>query len=199
MMNEFIEPAKPVNYEEKIKRSVFIADLSPCHNEQESRSFINTIISQHKNANHHCRAYIFSDQTEYSSDDGEPSGTAGKPILNSIKKSSLVNVIVVVTRYFGGIKLGVRGLIDAYGLTAKKALDLAERVIKINTKSLSISLNYNETGNITKLLNSSNAINLKWIYEAQVKVSCEIPINEYDKISRELNELKARSLIIDWE
>ena len=104
-MNAYSEPAQSVTYEEKIKRSVFIANVSACHDEEEARAFLTGIISQHRDATHNCRAYVLSNGTEYSSDDGEPSGTAGRPILNAIKHSELVNVIVVVTRYFGGVKL----------------------------------------------------------------------------------------------
>ena len=145
----YSEPAQPVTYEEKIKRSVFIANVSLCHDEGEARDFLTQIISQHRDATHNCRAYVLSNGTEYSSDDGEPSGTAGRPILNAIKHSELVNVIAVVTRYFGGVKLGVRGLIDAYGGTAAKALELAGKVERVMTRGFSVSLGYPAMGNVT--------------------------------------------------
>ena len=195
----FSEPALPVTYEEKIKRSVFIANLSVCRNEADARDFLNLIASQHRDANHNCRAYILSNGTEYSSDDGEPSGTAGKPILNAIKRSELVNVIVVVTRYFGGIKLGVRGLIDAYGLTATKALVLAGRVERVNTKPLRISLGYSAVGSVTRLLEGAGAMNLEWDYGESVNVAAEVPVSAVEYLSRELDELRARKIIAGWE
>ncbi|MBQ7577719.1 MAG: YigZ family protein [Synergistaceae bacterium] len=193
------EPAGPAIYEEKIKRSVFIANLEAIHNEDEAKNFLSRIISQHRDATHNCRAYILSDGNEYSSDDGEPSGTAGKPILNAIKRSGLVNVMVIVTRYFGGVKLGTRGLIDAYGQTAAKALELAEIKECIITKKFFIALEYNSTGLITRLLENHNAINIKWQYNEIVSVNADIPVNFCDNISRELNELLARKIIISFD
>lgn len=178
---------------------MFIASLSVCHDEAEARDFLTEIISQHRDATHNCRAYILSNGTEYSSDDGEPSGTAGKPILNAIKHSELVNVIVVVTRYYGGVKLGVRGLIDAYGGTAAKALELAGRIERVMTRGLYVSLNYPAMGNISRLLEGSGASALAWDYGENVNVKCNIPVNAWEYLSRELEELKARKIITDWQ
>lgn len=197
-MNAYLEPSKPVTYEEKIKRSVFIANLEACHNEDEAKSFLNRIISEHHNATHNCRAYIIG-ETEYSSDDGEPSGTAGRPILNAIKRSGLINVMVIVTRYYGGVKLGVRGLIDAYGGVADKALNMAGKIQRIITSKIKISLEYNSMGLITRLLENFGALNLIWEYNENVNVWADIPINLLENILRELNELKARKIIREYE
>ena len=195
-MNEvYYEPERPVTYEEKIKRSVFIANLEICHDELEAKNFLTKITSQYRDATHNCRAYIISDG-EYFSDDGEPSGTAGRPILNAIKKSELINVMVIVTRYFGGIKLGVRGLIDAYGGVAEKALNMAGKIQKIITEKIKISLEYNSMGLITRLLENMNPV---WDYKEFVNVVADVPIDRLEFISRELDELKARKIIIDWE
>ena len=194
----YLEPAQSAVYEEKIKRSVFIANVSVCHDEEEARDFLTQIISQHRDATHNCRAYILSGGTEYSSDDGEPSGTAGKPILNAIKHTGLVNVIVVVTRYYGGVKLGVRGLIDAYGGTAAKALELAGRVERVMTKTFRITLGYPAMGNISRLLESSGALSLDWSYAENVSVISQVPVNMSEYLVRELEELKARKIISEW-
>ena len=198
-MYEYQEPEKSVTYEEKIKRSVFIANLEICRTESEAKNFLNKITSQHRDATHNCRAYIFADQSEYFSDDGEPSGTAGRPILNAIKKSNLVNVMVIVTRYFGGVKLGVRGLIDAYGGTAEKALDMAGKIERIITKKIKISLEYNSVGLITRLLENFNALNLIWDYKEFVGVIAEIPVNNLEILSQKLEEFLAQKIILDLE
>ena len=195
-MNAYLEPAQSVTYEEKIKRSVFIANLEVCHNEDEAKNFLNRITSQHHNATHNCRAYILAPDREYSSDDGEPSGTAGKPILNAIKRSGLVNVMVIVTRYFGGVKLGVRGLIDAYGGVSDTALNMAGMIERVMTKDFTVSLDYASMGIVSKLL---DAYNPKWTYDESVSVSASVPVDECDRISRELEELKARRMITSWE
>lgn len=199
--NVYNEPEKSVIYEEKIKRSVFIANLEPCHDENQAKNFLTRVTSEHRDATHNCRAYIIGSENprEYFSDDGEPSGTAGRPILSAIKKSGLVNVMVIVTRYFGGVKLGTRGLIDAYGGTAEKALGMAGCVKKILTAPLKISPEYNSVGTVTRLLENCGALNLKWEYGEFVSVIADIPVILIENICRELEELKARKIIKNWE
>lgn len=198
-MNAYSEPEHPATYEEKIKRSVFIANVSACHDDNEARNFLTGIASQHRDATHNCRAYVLADGTEYSSDDGEPSGTAGRPILNAIRRAQLVNVIVVVTRYYGGVKLGVRGLIDAYGGVAAKALDLAGRVECIITKKLTVSLGYAEVGRVTRMLEGVGALGIVWDYGESVSVNAQVPVNECERLTGELEELSARGIIAEWE
>ncbi len=127
-----IERFKTVNgvIENKIniERSVFIATLSYVENERKAKEFISEISKKYKDATHNCPAYRVIENgnvLEFSSDDGEPSGTAGLPMLNTLKKNGLLNVAVVVTRYFGGVKLGVRGLIDTYSQAVQEVIDKA--------------------------------------------------------------------------
>ena len=197
--NAYREPEKSSQYEEKIKRSVFIAEVHPCHDENEAREILSAVTSKYRDATHNCRAYILSDGSEYSSDDGEPSGTAGRPILNAIKHSGLVNVIVIVTRYYGGVKLGVRGLIDAYGDTATKALELCGSVERVITSAIRVSMGYNSVGNITRLLEGAGAVNLSWNYAENVSVICDVPENECERLAALLEEMKARGIIAEWE
>ena len=197
--NAYREPEKSSQYEEKIKRSVFIAEVHPCHDENEAREILSAVTSKYRDATHNCRAYILSDGSEYSSDDGEPSGTAGRPILNAIKHSGLVNVIVIVTRYYGGVKLGVRGLIDAYGDTATKALELCGSVERVITSAIRVSMGYNSVGNITRLLEGAGAVNLSWNYAENVSVICDVPENERERLAALLEEMKARGIIAEWE
>ena len=196
--NVYNEPSGAAAYEEKIKRSIFIANLEPVHSEDEARDFLTRITSQHRDATHNCRAYIIG-ESEYFSDDGEPSGTAGRPILLAIKKSTLINVMVIVTRYFGGVKLGTRGLIDAYGLTSSKALELAGVIQRVITQKISVSLDYASMGVITRLLETHNAQNLSWDYKESVNVIADIPVNYYESLSRELEELRARKFIKSFD
>ena len=186
-------------FAEKVKRSEFIANVSPCHSEEEARAFIAQVSSQHRDATHNCRAFILADGTEYSSDDGEPSGTAGRPILNAIKRAGLVNAVVVVTRYFGGVKLGVRGLIDAYGETAEKALELAGRTERVMTESLAVSMEYPAMGTVTRLLEGAGAGSLVWDYGEGVRVTCEVPLSSWDGLCAKLQELQATHVITGWE
>ena len=197
--NAYREPEKSSQYEEKIKRSVFIAEVHPCHDENEAREILSAVTSKYRDATHNCRAYVLADGSEYSSDDGEPSGTAGRPILNAIKHSGLVNVIVIVTRYYGGVKLGVRGLIDAYGDTATKALELCGSVERVITSAIRVSMGYNSVGNISRLLEGAGAVNLRWNYAENVSVICDVPENECERLAALLEEMKARGIIAEWE
>ena len=198
MGQKLIIPEHPAVYEEKIKRSVFIASLEPCNDESEAKNFLSRVIAQHRDATHNCRAYII-EGCEYFSDDGEPSGTAGRPILNAIKRSGLENVMVIVTRYFGGVKLGTRGLIDAYGGVAGKVLEMAGRAEKILTVPIKISLEYNSTGTLTKILEANGAINLSWDYGGIVNVKADIPADMSENLLRGLEELKAKKIIKSFE
>ena len=107
------------------KKSRFIAHIAPAQTEEEAQAFIEKIKKQYWDARHNCYAYIIGDkgQIQRFSDDGEPQGTAGKPILDIIAATGLVNCLIIVTRYFGGVLLGTGGLIRAYQASAKAGLD----------------------------------------------------------------------------
>jgi uncharacterized YigZ family protein len=131
-------------YEEKIERSRFIVNLKYITQVEQAKDFITHISKEHKNANHNCWAYVIGKQGDWahSSDNGEPSGTAGKPILNAINKYDLTNIVVVVTRYFGGVKLGIRGLIDAYGGITERAIELNKRQELVDYHYFKITTSY---------------------------------------------------------
>jgi uncharacterized YigZ family protein len=123
--------ALPLDYETTIKHSRFIASLRIVSDREEFNDAIKQITTQFPNASHHCWAYRFNTKpiTEHASDAGEPPGTAGRPILGSLKKYFLLNTAAIVTRYYGGVKLGVRGLISAYGETVLLAIKNAKIII----------------------------------------------------------------------
>ncbi len=127
------------------KKSEFIGYISPVKNEEEAVSFINEIKNKHKDATHNVHAYILQG-TEIArfSDDGEPSGTAGMPILEVIKREGLTGVCIVVTRYFGGILLGAGGLVRAYAKGAKIAIDKAEVCTFVPFTEFSLKCDYSD-------------------------------------------------------
>ena len=132
--------------EEEIKKSRFICHLKRISREEEGREYIAQIKKQHHKANHSCSAIIVGDdgQIKRSSDDGEPSGTAGRPILATIEGNELTNVLVLVNRWFGGVKLGTGGLVRAYGGCAGQCLILAEKIELIEKKQVIFSCYFNE-------------------------------------------------------
>jgi uncharacterized YigZ family protein len=183
----------------KIKRSLFIGHLGLCKNSEDTRAFLELVEAEHKNANHNCWAYCLSNpETEHCSDDGEPSGTAGKPILGVIRQSGMVNLMVVVTRYFGGIKLGVRGLIDAYGQAAGGVVAKTRSVLRMRSRKLAICLPYNTIGDISRLLEPYGADVPAWKYGAEVEVCAEIRLSAVPQVTVALHELQARNLIFSW-
>ena len=116
---------KPVQSEINVKKSQFICSLFPTRTKKESKEIIQKLNQQYADATHNCTAYIVSDGEGFD-DDGEPGGTAGKPMINVIRKNELHNVTAIVTRYFGGIKLGAGGLVRAYSKSVMEAIGDAE-------------------------------------------------------------------------
>ncbi len=146
--------------EYEISRSRFIAYLERVSSEAAAIEFIAKIKKKHWDARHHCYAYIIGEKSnlQKADDDGEPSGTAGKPILEVLKKNELTDTIVVVTRYFGGIKLGAGGLIRAYGTAVTTALGIAEIVEKAVFTRVSITIDYSLLGTLENNLHLENYI-----------------------------------------
>lgn len=145
-------------HEITIQKSRFIAHLTRAETENEAVEFIQTIKKQHWNATHNCSAYLIGehDNIQKANDDGEPSGTAGVPILEVLKKRKLKDTVVVVTRYFGGIKLGAGGLIRAYGKATSEGLDAVGIVERKLTRILHVNIDYTWLGKIEKELRASD-------------------------------------------
>lgn len=161
----------------EIKRSRFIGHAMPISSEEEAVKFIDEIRAKHRMATHNVYAYVFGkhDEIQRYSDDGEPSGTAGLPVLNVIKKEELKNVVVVVTRYFGGILLGTGGLVRAYIKSAKAGIDSAVVVEKVLFKIISIRLDYTLLGKVqNELLKAGYYIkNIEYEAKAVIYVCVE--------------------------
>lgn len=133
-----------------IKKSRFIGHAKPAASEEEAVQFIEEIKKQHWSATHNCSAYVVGERDEFQkqSDDGEPSGTAGKPILEVIKNQGLKNVVVVVTRYFGGIMLGAGGLIRAYTDGAVVGIEAAQPIVQVLHRDVFVELDYTWLGKV---------------------------------------------------
>ncbi len=128
MLSHYYTVKESGTHEITIQRSRFIAHISRAETESEAQEFIQAIKKKYWDATHNCSAYLIgeNDQIQKANDDGEPSGTAGVPILEVLKKRKLKDTVVVVTRYFGGIKLGAGGLIRAYGKSTSEGLNNVE-------------------------------------------------------------------------
>lgn len=156
-LSSYITVMHPAIKEIEIRRSRFIASVFPVASESDAIGAIETKRKEHWKANHNCFAYIIGKKQEIqkASDDGEPSGTAGVPILDVLKRRGLCDVLVIVTRYFGGIKLETGGLIRAYAHVAAAGLAAAEVIEQIPTDLWRTSVDYHLSGSIDNKLRES--------------------------------------------
>jgi len=166
-----------------IKKSRFIGYARPVETETEAIAFIEELKKQHWNASHNCSAYMIGerDEIQRQSDDGEPSGTAGKPILEVIRSQGLKNVVVVVTRYFGGIMLGAGGLIRAYTDGAVAGIEAARPVTKVLHREVFTDVDYTWYGKL------ENELHLRGIqvggteFTDRVRVSCLPEVSDAER------------------
>ena len=145
-MNNFISIKKNVETEIIVKKSKFICNLIKVESQKEAEEYIKKIKKKYYDARHNCVSYrVIEDEqiVEKSSDDGEPSGTAGGPMLNILQKNNLCNVLVIVTRYFGGILLGTGGLVRAYSDATFEAINFAEKIEECIGLEAEVELDYN--------------------------------------------------------
>jgi uncharacterized YigZ family protein len=141
---------------EKIKGSRFIVTTSPVESEEDVKGILLDLKKNHPNANHHCWAWRLGTDRERSSDDGEPSGSAGEPILQRMRRAELVDSLVIVTRYFGGAKLGVGGLVRAYGGSAGEAIMNCTLQCLVQRSIWRLSISYADQSVIKAIVRSSN-------------------------------------------
>ena len=183
------------------KKSHFIGYVRHTESEEEALAFINEIRKKHYDARHNCFAYCVDgeQQTQRFSDDGEPGGTAGKPILEVIKGNELCDVCIVVTRYFGGTLLGTGGLVRAYTDAAKACIENTQVLAKRRMIPMKLHTNYTDFGKIQYLLASEEIPILNSEYGEDVCVHVEIFVDDADKVKKKLIEVTAARIIIDEE
>lgn len=182
------------HFEEEIKKSRFIVNAGPVQNPEEAFQFLKAI--QEQQASHNCWAYRIGQQYRFS-DDGEPGGTAGKPILNAIERQEIDYVMVVVTRYFGGTKLGAGGLIRAYGGCAAKCLQAAPKSEIILKSQLQIETTFEWTGQVYAMFEKYKVEKINEIYHEH-GISYEIKLNHSDQdvFEKNLKDLSSGNIKI---
>ena len=172
------------------KKSRFIATIRPVSSEEEAVAFIEEMKKKYYDARHNCSAFVIGSKGELtrSSDDGEPSGTAGRPMLEVLTGSGIRNIAAVVTRYFGGVLLGTGGLVRAYSGAVKMALEQCETITRRYGVQMLIKTDYNGVGKIQYLLGSKDVVIQDSVYAADVQMTVLVPIEEYDGLCKELVE-----------
>ena len=168
-----------------INKSRFITVLTNINDIDKVKEKLENIKKTYKDATHYCFAYIINNH-EKCSDDGEPSGTAGMPILNVLKQNNLTNILCVVIRYFGGIKLGAGGLIRAYSTSASEALNKTSMAVLVKGYKIIIEFSYDNIKQIDYLLKN---IKIKKEYGDTITYAFDIKEEELNKIENELSKL----------
>ena len=178
-------------HEVEIKKSRFICFLKRIETEEEAKAFIQQIKKEHWKANHNCSAFVLGDHHEIqrSSDDGEPSGTAGVPMLEVLKKNDLINVCAVVTRYFGGTKLGAGGLIRAYSGSVAQAIVHTGIVEGRLQQEVFVQLDYSNWGKMENFIASENLAVKDTQFTDRVVVTCMVDENQVADFEAQVTDL----------
>ena len=182
------------------KKSRFIATVRPVESEDEAVSFINETKKKYWDARHNCSAFVIVKRQELTrcSDDGEPAGTAGRPMLDVLLKENIHNAAVVVTRYFGGVLLGTGGLVRAYQQATKAGLSASEIIEKKEGAVLFIRTDYTGIGRLQYLLAQEKITVMDTAYEADVLVKAVIPENDKKRIEKTIIEQTNGTAKLEW-
>lgn len=177
----------------KISKSTFIANAFPVKAKEEAENKLDEVRKEYYNARHHPYAYKtgLANETVKMSDDGEPSGTSGKPIMNAIEKYELTNILVVVTRYFGGIKLGTGGLKRAYFEAADVCLSNCEITEKLIKKELATECDYHYINNLMNLIDQYGSKVKKNVSDERVKLIIELRLSAIESFTNDFTNLTA--------
>lgn len=179
MSDEYFTIKGPAQHITIIKKSKFISNVLPVENQDEAEKYIDSLRKKYWDATHNVYAFTIglNDETQKFSDDGEPSGTAGKPVLEVIKSKALKNVLVVVTRYYGGILLGAGGLIRAYSESAAGGLNEAGIVKKIKYDIYEVKVDYNQLGKLQWEINQKGLFISDINFSQDVLMKVCVPVN----------------------
>ncbi len=181
------------------KKSRFLGKIKKVETEEEALSYIESIKKQHWDARHNCFAYIIGTkgETVRCSDDGEPSGTAGKPMLEVLQNQELRNVVAVVTRYFGGVLLGTGGLVRAYTQATQEALKEAEICTMTPVSVLDIQTDYNVIGKVKYTLVQEEISVFNEEYTVDVVVTAAVPMDKKEYLTKKLTEVTNGKVVME--
>lgn len=193
-MSDFFYPVSKSKAEKEVKKSKFISFVFPCPDEIQAKDKIRELKLEHKNAAHVVYGFAAGFNNNFTkgmSDDGEPSGTAGKPVLSIIEGHSLINILVVVVRYFGGIKLGTGGLVKAYSDSANLAIQNAEFKKFVQEKKVIINFPYDYLGPVQGYLKSGKIRIENENYSEKVEFSVFIKEEDFEEVLLKLKDISS--------
>ncbi len=188
--SKYLVPAKTVSCTQEIKRSKFITTVGRASNPEIARKFIKEISSKYPDASHNCYAFIAGNPNSSPGigmgDDGEVSGTAGKPMLNVLQHKEIGEIVAVVSRYFGGVKLGPGGLVRAYTSSIQQALDELKLTEYVELRKAVIEIDFQYENNVRQALRKAGIETGDAKYSDSVKFHVEIPVDLYDKLIEDI-------------
>ncbi|MBZ4319448.1 YigZ family protein [Streptomyces huiliensis] len=186
-------------HEIEISRSRFICALAPAATEEEAQAFVARIRKEHPTARHNCFAYVLGadGSVQKASDDGEPGGTAGVPMLQMLVRREMRYVVAVVTRYFGGIKLGAGGLIRAYGGVVGEALDAIETVTRRRYRLATVTVDHQRAGKLENELRAAGLTVREVSYGAGVTIGIGLPDSEVEPFRAWLADATAGTAVLE--
>jgi uncharacterized YigZ family protein len=190
----FLVPGAFARMEMKVSNSRFVASLDYVDSVNSARDFVQRIRAEFPDASHNVPAFIVgggASTIDYCSDDGEPSGTSGKPILSALKGSGLGNAALVVTRYFGGTLLGTGGLVKAYSEAAKKVLETVARAELVDMTLVELVMSYHVYELFISLARSSRITLIESDFSESVRVQCETRSEDVEAFKARLNEISS--------
>ncbi len=191
MKKSYRIPRERVRTETVIKKSRFICDIAPVSNRDEARDFISSIKDEFPDARHHCSAFIAGPPETGEmgmSDDGEPQGTAGKPMLQVLQGSDIGDIAAVVTRYFGGILLGTGGLVRAYSGAVQQGLEELPVIMKVPMTRVMAEVEYSQEGTLRRMLDHCRAEIIEQSFGTGVAFTLLMPSSEVEGFEAELVE-----------
>jgi uncharacterized YigZ family protein len=195
MNDEYLTIESQIRTEIKVKGSKFIGTAVHIESKSTAEDFILKISKEFFDATHNCFAYKINEKIFRIGDAGEPSGTAGKPILSVIENKNLFEILIIVTRYFGGTKLGTGGLIRAYSDCANKTLLKAKIIKKFITQKLTLNFSYEMLNNIMRLLNLNKCQILESKYEKDITLKVAIRLSKVEEVKKLLIEASSGKIL----
>lgn len=198
----YLVPAETVSIEQVIKRSRFIATVGRATDKEKAKSFIEGVCKTYPDATHNCYAFVagnpFSSAYIGMSDDGELQGTAGKPMLSVLQHKKIGEIAAIVTRYFGGIKLGPGGLVRAYTSSLQLALDKLSLEECVSLVKAQIEFTYNHENSIRQILIKMNVSIINSTYTDNVVMNLQVPENISDELSEEIMNQTSGKVKVNW-
>ena len=194
MSKNYLVPLAQIRREQTVVNSRFIATLAPAFSIDEARAFMKRIREEFSDASHNVPVYIIgggNTVTEYFSDDGEPSGTSGKPALTVLRGSGLGDAVLVVTRYFGGTLLGTGGLVKAYTEAAQSVVNVVERGQRVPVHVAMMAISYNLLERVRLLVSKDHGKVLGEDYAGDITLTIQFPVDDFEDFQADMRELSA--------